>query len=174
MSRCTKILSLALCACFLILSACNRQPKAAAKKEGGPVNVRVGQVSTRTIRRSVDGIGTLYPYDEAVISAEIDGRLEEVSSDLGDAVAQGQVIARISDEEQRYIVAQQEAQLRQALERLGLKDEKDRVKDVRDTPDVRRANADLFDAETRYKRTRELVDQGCRTAFGPGPGAGQV
>ena len=160
MSRFTIVLSLVLSASVLVSSGCGRQGKAAAKKETGPISVKVGKVTSRTIRRSVDGIGTLYPYDEAVISAEIDGRLEEVKADLGDAVAEGQVIARISDEEQRYIVAQQEAQLRQALERLGLKDEKDKVKDVRETPDVRRANADLFDAETRYKRVRELVDQG--------------
>jgi RND family efflux transporter MFP subunit len=34
------------------------------------------------------------------------------------------------------------------------------VKDVRETPEARRARADLLEAEQRYKRTRELVDQG--------------
>ncbi len=75
-------------------------------------------------------------------------------------VKEGQVLARISDEEQRYLVAQQEAQLRQSLERLGLKNENDRLQNLEDAPDVRRARADLYDAETRYKRVRELVDQG--------------
>ncbi|MGB9606196.1 MAG: efflux RND transporter periplasmic adaptor subunit, partial [Bryobacteraceae bacterium] len=63
-------------------------------------------------------------------------------------------------EEQRYLVAQTEAQLRQALERLGLKNEEEKIRDIRETPDVRRAQADLFDAEQRYKRVRELVEQG--------------
>jgi len=49
--------------------------------------------------------------------------------------------------------------LRQSLERLGLKHENDKVADIRETPEVRRAQADLFDAEQRYKRVRELVDQ---------------
>lgn len=122
--------------------------------------VRVAKVRSRTILRAVESVGTLFPYEEAIISAEVDGPLQQVMADLGDSVAQGQVLARISDEEQKYLVAQQEAQLRQSLERLGLKDEKDRVQDIRETPDVRRARADLFDAETRYKRVRELVDQG--------------
>lgn len=146
-------------AIVLMLAGCAKK-EAAAKKESGPVAVRVGKVGSRTITRSVESVGTLFPFDEAIISAEIDGRVESVSADLGDLVPQGFVLAKINDEEQRYMVAQQEAQLRQSLERLGLKDENDRVKDVTETPDVRRAKADLYEAETRYKRTRELVDQG--------------
>jgi RND family efflux transporter MFP subunit len=120
----------------------------------------VANVKGKQIQRVVESVGTMFPYDEAIISAEIEGKVEQVPADLGDLVSAGQVLVRISDEEQRYVVAQQEAQLRQSLERLGLKDEKDKVKDIRETPDARRARADLFDAETRYKRTRELVDQG--------------
>lgn len=146
--------------CILALAGCNHKPADKNKKESGPVAVRVAKVTQRVIQRSVDGVGTLFPYDEAIISAEVDGPLQQVTADLGDSVAQGQVLARISDEEQRYLVAQQEAQLRQSLERLGLRDEKDRLQDIREAPDVRRARADLFDAETRYKRVRELVDQG--------------
>ncbi len=152
----------AMCAAAIavVLTGCAKKETAAAKKETGPVAVRVGKVGSRTITRSVESVGTLFPFDEAIISAEIDGRIESVSADLGDLVPQGFILARINDEEQRYLVAQQEAQLRQSLERLGLKDENDRVKDVTQTPDVRRAKADLYEAETRYKRTRELVDQG--------------
>jgi RND family efflux transporter MFP subunit len=67
---------------------------------------------------------------------------------------------RVSEEEQKYLLAQNEAQLRQALERLGLEGENDRVQDIREAPEVRRAQADLFDAEQRFKRVRSLVDQG--------------
>lgn len=137
-----------------------KAPAAAKKADSGPVKVRVAPVRTQSIQRTVESVGNLFPYDEAIISSEVDGRLEEVSADLGDMVAQGAVLAKISDEEQRYLVAQQEAQLRQSLERLGLKNEKDRVRDIRETPDVRRAQAELTEAEQRFQRTRELVDQG--------------
>jgi len=148
------------CAILLTLAGCAKQEQTATKKDSGPVGVRVGKVSSRTITRTVESIGTLFPYDEAIISAEIDGKIEAVNADLGDQVMQGQILARINDEEQRYLLAQQEAQLRQSMERLGLKDEKDRVQDVRETPDARRARADLLEAEQRFRRTRELVDQG--------------
>ncbi len=142
-----------------VFVGCGREEKVQAKQDAGPIEVRVAPVSTRQIQRIVESVGTLFPYDEVIISAEVDGPVQEVKADLGDAVKEGQVLARISDEEQRYVVAQNEAQLRQSLERLGLKSEKDKVADIRETPEVRRAQADLFDAEQRFKRVRELVDQ---------------
>lgn len=145
---------------LLLLPGCGGPKQAEKKQATGPVEVRAAEVRTRTLTRTVESVGTLFPYEEAIISAEVAGPVVEVKADLGDAVRQGDLLARISDEEQRYLVAQQEAQLRQSLERLGLKDEKDRVADIRETPDVRRAQADLIEAEQRYKRTRELVDQG--------------
>jgi len=142
------------------LTGCNRQPAGQSKRDPGPVPVRVAPVVSRQVQRVVEAVGTLFPYDEVIVSAEVDGRVEQVRFDLGDAVREAEVLLRISEEEQRYLVAQTEAQLRQALERLGLKSENDRVRDISETPEVRRAQAELFDAQQRYKRVRELVDQG--------------
>jgi RND family efflux transporter MFP subunit len=150
---------LAVCA-ILVLVGCNRQPPVQAKQDAGPVRIRVSPVAVRDLQRIVESVGSLYPFEEVVISSEIDGPVEEVTADLGDRVEQDQVLVRISEEEQKYLLAQNEAQLRQALERLGLKSENDRVQDIRETPEVRRAQADLFDAEQRFKRVRSLVDQG--------------
>lgn len=142
-----------------MLGGCNRHAPVQAKQESGPVKVRTAQVVAREIQRDVESVGSLFPYEEVVISSEIDGRVAGVNADLGDRVTQGQVLVRVDEEEQKYLLAQNEAQLRQALERLGLKSEKDRVRDIKETPDVRRAQADLFDAEQRYKRVRDLVEQ---------------
>jgi HlyD family secretion protein len=145
----------------LIVGGCKKEEKiVAAKKEGGPIKVRSAEARERTIKRNVESVGTLFPLDETIVSAEIDGRVDVVKVDLGDVVAKGQLMVHISDEEQRYLLAQNEAQLRSSLERLGLTKETDRVQDVKLTPDVRRGQADLDDAEQRFKRTRELRDQG--------------
>lgn len=122
--------------------------------------MQVAPVVVRKVQRVVESVGTLYPYDESIISAEIDGRVDRVKVDLGDHVNAGDVMVHISDEEQRYLLTQNEAQLRQSLERLGLKSEDEKIKDIREAPDPRRAQAELFDAEQRYKRARSLVDQG--------------
>jgi RND family efflux transporter MFP subunit len=141
-------------------AGCTRQQPVQAKQEAGPVPVKASSVTSKEIRRVVQSVGTLFPYDESVISAEIEGRVADVNADLGDRVGKGHVLVRISDEEQRYILAQTEAQLRMALERIGLRNENDRIKDIRDASEVRRAQADLFDAEQHYNRMRSLVNQG--------------
>ena len=138
---------------------CSRTKTILAKQDTGPISIRVAAVQARDVQRTVESVGTLFPFDEAVISAEIEGRVDEVKVDLGDPVALGQVMVHIQDEEQRYLLAQNEAQLRQAFERLGLKNEADRIRNITETPDVRRAQADLFDTEQRYKRMTNLVEQ---------------
>src|SRR5258706_901998 len=154
-NRLPNIVALAIC----LSAGCNRQPAVQAKQDSSPILVKAAPVSIKQLQRDVESVGTLFPYEEVTISSEIDGRVVEVGADLGDNVAKGQVLVRVSDEEQRYLLAQNEAQLRQSLERLGLKDEKDRVADIKTTPDVRRAQADLTDAEQRYARARKLMDQ---------------
>jgi len=144
----------------IAMSSCTRQLPVQAKQDAGPIQIKATAVSSRQIRRIVQSVGTLFPFDESVISAEIEGRVAEVNADLGDRVNKGQVLVRISDEEQKYLLAQNEAALRMAMERVGLRNENERVKDVRDASEVRRAQADLTDAEQHYKRIRSLVDQG--------------
>lgn len=145
---------------ILSLFACGRTAPVAAKADSGPVPVKIAKVRPKQVQRIVESVGTLFPYDEVLVSAEIEGKVDQVNVDLGDAVTEGQVLVHISDEEQRYLLAQNEAQLRMSLERLGLNNDRDRVKDVRETPDVRRAAADLTEARQRHERTRLLVESG--------------
>lgn len=154
--------SLSVCLLFAVASlvSCTRQQPVQARQENAAVSVATARVSSRNIQRIVQSVGTLFPLDETVISAEIEGKIEEVNADLGDSVAKGAVLARISDEEQKYLVLQTEAQLRMAMERVGLRNEKDRITDVRESTEVRRAQADLFDSEQHFNRVRSLVDQG--------------
>jgi RND family efflux transporter MFP subunit len=144
---------------LLLSSSCQKPAPVKAKQSTGPVAVQVAAVTTRQIQRIVDSVGTLFPFDEVIVSAEIEGRADKVNFDLGDSVREGDALVNISDEEQRYILAQNEAQLRQSLERLGLKGEDDKVRDVEQTPDVRRGLADLTEAQKRFERARALVDQ---------------
>ncbi len=151
---------IALVLAFVAASCTKTAAPEVAKKEAGPVAVKTATAKPKVIKRTVESVGTLYPMDETIISAEIDGRVDRVEVDLGDIVKVGQPLVHIGDEEQKYLLAQNEAQLRSSLERLGLTKETDRVQDVKTTPDVRRAEAELFEAEQRYKRTRDLRDQG--------------
>lgn len=153
--------SLAAVSLLLSASSCaSKNPEPAAKKQNEAVEVKVQTVGAKDIRRVVESVGTMFPFDETVVSAEIDGKVEKVEVDLGDLVQAGQILVRISDEEQRYIMAQNEAQLRQSMERLGLRNENDKLKDAKDAPEPRRAAAELSEAEQRHKRLTQLTAQG--------------
>ena len=142
------------------LAGCEKEAPVQAKQDSGPLGVRATTVVVKQLQRDVESVGTLFPFEEVTISSEIDGRVVEVGADLGDAVKKDQVLVRVSDEEQRYLLAQNEAQLRQSLEKLGLKNESDKVSDIKATPEVRRAQAELTAAQQRFNRTKNLTDQG--------------
>ncbi|MBY0374656.1 MAG: efflux RND transporter periplasmic adaptor subunit [Bryobacteraceae bacterium] len=164
MSRNRTLASISLVGLAFLTGCVKEKPIQAKQESGGPIAVQMAAVKSRQVTRVVESVGTFFPFDEAIISAEVDGKVDQVKIDLGDQVTANQILIHISDEEQRYLLAQQEAQLRQSLEKLGLKDERDRVADIKLTPDVRRADADLFEAEQRYKRQRQLADQGIGSA----------
>lgn len=160
--RCKWAVGLITCLATLSLVSCGRTrptTAGAAGQPGKPVAVRVARVAVEDIERRVEVVGTLQAFEEVTVSSDVEGRITEVLSDLGDRVRRGQKLAVIHPEEQQYVVDQQQAQLRQALDRLGLKNENDRVMDINEVPEVRKAAADLFEAEQRYKRVRELVAQ---------------
>ncbi len=150
--------------CFLVVVlgsvSCAKKEEHVVKKDADVVAVDVATVTAHDTARVVEAVGTLFPFDETLISAEIDGRVDEVKADLGDSVKLGDVLVHISDEEQRYLVAQNEAQLRQSMERLGLKTENEKLKDIKDAPDTRKAEAELYDAQTRFARQKQLSDTG--------------
>src|SRR5215212_8515460 len=102
----------------LVLTSCAREAPVQAKQDPGPIPVKAKPVSVKQLQRDVESVGSLFPYAEVTISSEIDGRVTEVNADLGDSVPKDQVLVRVSDEEQRYLLNQHEAQLRQSLERL--------------------------------------------------------
>ena len=67
--------------------------------------------------RGVYGIGTVEARVQSAIGFEVAGTLVTLSADQGDAVAKGQILARLADGEQRAVVAQAEAALAQARAR---------------------------------------------------------
>jgi HlyD family secretion protein len=108
----------------------------------------------------VEAVGSLFAFDEVTVSSEAEGRVEQVMVDVGDRVARGQVLARITPVEFELTVEQQRAALRQARARLGLSEEEAELKDVRLAAEVKKAAADLDDAEQRYQRAKSLLETG--------------
>jgi RND family efflux transporter MFP subunit len=100
-------------------------------------------------------VGTLTAVDQVTISSEADGIVRAILADLGDRVKADQVLVRLDNERQRYAYQQQQATLARTLAQYGATDPQ-RLPEPENTPDVRRANAELAQANNTFKRASEL------------------
>lgn len=144
-------------------TACSQKTAGQMTNEASrPARVKASLISVgrQEQRRNIEAVGSLVAYDEVTVSSEAEGRVEQVNFDVGDRVVKGQVLARISPIEMQLTVEQQDAALAQARARLGLTDSQKELKDVRDAAEVKKAAADLNDAEQRYRRAQSLLETG--------------
>jgi RND family efflux transporter MFP subunit len=99
---------------------------AQAPKAGPPrtaVPIRVAEILSKSVARTVAFSGSLASPEDATLGAEVEGKVVALLADLGDTVAKGQVLARINPDEYLYrrtqaetAQAQAEANLRRAEE----------------------------------------------------------
>lgn len=152
------VLSLVSCSVACSYKATGNQSDPPEVKK--PTPVRMVRVELRKIRRNVESVGSLFPNEEVTVSSEVEGKVDEVVADVGDRVDRGQPLVKVSPIELKLALEQQRAALQQARARLGLPDGVEDVKDVQEAAEVKKAAADLNDAEKKFRRARSLMDQG--------------
>jgi RND family efflux transporter MFP subunit len=126
-----------------------RKPKQDAKR------VKTERVRQESVRRTLEVVGTLAAEDQVTVSSEVDGVVRRVLADLGDRVTSGQTLVEIDREKLQYNLDQQNAAHARALTKYGAADAKSLPR-VEDTPDVRRAAAELAQAKQSLSRAQEL------------------
>ena len=149
-----------LTAALLASYSCTRTR--AAENRGGlkPVQAKVVPVEVRRLQRPVESVGSLFAFEEVTVSSEVEGRVERVLADIGDRVTAGQPLVRVAPVELALAREQQRAAFQQTRARLGLGGEVEDVRDPKEAAEVKRAAADLTDAEQKFKRARSLFDEG--------------
>src|SRR6478736_10422013 len=137
-------------------AACSKSDTAQARsRESTAKAVQTEAVRQDSVRRAVDVVGTLAAVDEVTISSEADGKVSRILADLGDRVTAGQLLVQLDNEKQQYTYAQQQAALARTLAQYGAPDP-EHLPELEETPDARRANADLVQATQAYDRATEL------------------
>jgi len=89
------------------------------------------------------------------VSSEVDGVVRRVLADLGDRVAAGQPLVELDREKLQYNLDQQRAAHARSLTKYGASDA-EHLPRIEDTPDVRRAGAELAQARQGFERATEL------------------
>src|SRR4051812_9614399 len=83
-----------------------------------PVKARVVPVVSRSVRRTVDSVGSLFAFEEVTVGSEVEGRVAEVYVDVGDAVAGGRPLVKVVPVELGLSLDQERAALEQIQARL--------------------------------------------------------
>jgi len=155
------LLGAALLSLIVVAESCSKTSgKQVDSVAARPIAVRMIPVEQKQLRRNVESVGSLFPLDEVTVSSEVEGRVEQVLVDVGDHVTAGQTIVKVVPTELQLTLDQQRATLQQARARLGLPENVEDVKDVREAAEVKKAAADLADARQKYERAKTLFEQG--------------
>jgi RND family efflux transporter MFP subunit len=124
------------------------------------VKAHVVRVQSRSVSRTVDSVGSLFPFEEVTVGSEVEGRVAQVYVDVGDRVAAGRPLVKIVPVELGLSLQQERAALEQIQARLTTPGGGPALKDPRDAAEVKRADADRTDLEQKYLRAKELFAQG--------------
>jgi multidrug efflux pump subunit AcrA (membrane-fusion protein) len=145
-----------LCTMALVTSGC---ADSSAEQDGASKEalkaVSTDAVRQESVRRTLEVVGTLAAEDQVTVSSEVDGAVRRVLADLGDRVMAGQALVELDREKLQYSLDQQRAAHMRALTRYGASDA-EHLPRIEDTPDVRRAGAELAQARQAFERATEL------------------
>jgi RND family efflux transporter MFP subunit len=148
------------------------QPRGAGRPGAGspepaPLRITTAVVEGRSVQRSVDTVGSLLAWEEAVARTLISGTILRLHADLGDAVREGQPLADLDRREADLTVDQLAADLLAARENLARsraaadasRANLERVRESRRglVADVERARADAEWKRRELERNQELL-----------------
>jgi multidrug efflux pump subunit AcrA (membrane-fusion protein) len=125
-------------------------------KSAVPVTITVGKAATRSVRRTIDVVGTLYGFEEVVISSNVEGRVKRVIADVGDRVEAQDKLAEIDTTNFELAVRQAQRSLAVELAKLGLTQIPPDDFDIQTLPMVREAYSRMQFATRNAARTRDL------------------
>jgi multidrug efflux pump subunit AcrA (membrane-fusion protein) len=143
---------------LLAVSGCARDRGIAAAEGQKPRAVTIEAAQVRDVRRQVDVVGTLAAREEAVISAEVAGRVSRLIHDLGDRVAAGTPLLELDPEKLQYRAEGQRAALDQARARYGASDDGS-LPPLERVPAVVSTGAQLAEARQQLERAKNLASR---------------
>ena len=142
---------------MVLATGCSRsQPSSVLGDAAHPTPVHFYAVAEETARRRIQAVGSLYALEESTLSSQVEGRVAEVLSDVGDNVKEGQPLITIDPQELQYEVDRQRGLVAQVRAQLGIGPNDPAPTDPKKLASVQRAEADLFDADHKYGRAQQM------------------
>lgn len=151
-----------------LLGGRENQPPAAAQQQMMGVPVELATVERTSLEETSDFVGTLEAERAVELRSEIEGRISEISVQAGDFVEQGQIVARLNNDEAQAQLMQARANLERTQARLSELEAGTRVEEIAQAEatlnsrraQLRDANSALNLAIRRVERNESLAAQG--------------
>jgi len=140
----------------LFASSCSSSNANSAADVSKPIPANIYTVAEETTQRRVQAVGSLFALEESTLSSEVEGIVSKVLVDVGDTVSEGQPLILLDQRELQFEVDRQQGLVRQVRAQLGIGLNDPPPADARKMASVQRAEADLFDADRKYGRAKEL------------------
>lgn len=97
---------------FAAFTGCAKKEEKAIREK--VVNVRTASVETRSLKPFIESVATLKPFEEVIVSAQVDGILNRLHVKEGSVVSKGMLLAEIDDTDYKLEKSRADAALRQA------------------------------------------------------------
>ena len=145
-----------VCAAVLVTGCSKAQTASVLGDAAHPTPVHSYTVAEETARRRIQAVGSLYAFEESILSSEVEGRVADVLADVGDNVREGQPLITLDSRELQFEVDRQRGLVTQVRAQLGIGPNDPPPSDPKKLAAVQRAEADLFDAEHKYSRAQQM------------------
>jgi len=123
---------------------------------GEAIVVTTEPVTTRTLDRTVEAVGTLYGFEEVEISSKLDGTVAKIHYDLSSVVKPGDVLLELDSTDARLALDQAQRSLQAELSKWGFASVPDETYDRNQLPMVVSAKLRLDLARSRLERMLPL------------------
>jgi RND family efflux transporter MFP subunit len=131
------------------------------QQRAASVKVQTAKVQRISIQRQVDLSGTLVSPDQAHVSSEVAGKVNDVFIEIGQEVTAGQELVRLDTTELNLALERAESALRQTEAQLGINPSRpDQLPADESVAAIRTASANRDDAKAQLVRAQELVSKG--------------
>ncbi len=129
----------------------------AEQAPAGAVAVTLENVSLRPVQRTIETVGTLFPFEQVIECAKVEGRVRKIARDVGDRVKPGDLLLEVDPTDFELSVRQAQRALEVEQAKLGLSEVPTGDFDVSQLPVVVEAGAKAGRAKERLDRVRMLV-----------------
>ena len=96
--------------------------------------VTLENVSLRPVQRTIETVGTLFPFEQVIECAKVEGRVRKIAHDVGDRVKPGDMLLEVDPTDFELSVRQAQRALEVELAKLGLSEGRRATSTCRNCP----------------------------------------